>query len=115
MDIENHLVYIGNTVIFSAGIIAGYYYFYCTDEYVSNPDKIVSFLKGFEANTKSTTIVFLMMNVAFILTPAILHRNSPWKQPLYKNLWLLILTILNMIIIIAIFFLTKYCDFITLQ
>ena len=62
----------------------------------------------------SATIMFLMTQAAYTITPLFLHRGAPWKQPFYKNLPMLILFLVNVVLTTLLFFFTKRLKSLTL-
>lgn len=101
--------------IFTLGMAASYQYYASTTDFVPNPTPTVTFSNGYNHLTKSSTIIFLSQNIVNIFMSVMLYRGSPWKEPFYKNKAFTILFVVNIVLIIPIFFTTKYLSFLDLQ
>lgn len=107
MGLINHLRYWGNTIIPSAGLIAGYFYFINNPEFVPNETQVVT-EAGFSTFNQSSTIMLLMVLIPFAFNGLFLYISKPWKVKIYKNYPLFILILLNIISSIMLFYLTPY-------
>lgn len=103
MGLENHLVFWGTSLILGAGQIGAYLYYYQSNDFVPNPHPYVSYRDGWNGVCKSSTVNFLIIIVEYTLLPIVIYRSSPWKEEIYKNLFLLSTIIINLVLIIAIF------------
>ena len=115
MGLENHLVYWGNMVIFSAGMALSYLYYSKTSDFVPNPTPSITFQNGYNHTTKSSTIVFLCQNIINIFLGVHIYRSGPWKEPFYKNKAFTIVVVVNILLLIPMYFTTKYLSFMDVQ
>ncbi len=106
MGLEHHLVYWGSIIIYTSGLIASYQFYSNSDDFVPNSSLIVSFQDGWNNHTKSGTIMFLATNIAFVSFSVIVFRSDPWKEPFYKNWPYTTLLILNIVLIVPMYFLS---------
>lgn len=87
--------------------MAAYFYFKSTDVYVPNKVRVVTLEKGYLGlKCQVQTIMFLLINLPFIVNAFICFRSSPFKEPIYKSK-ILIVTILGNLIAAIVFFFTS--------
>lgn len=91
--------------------MASYQYLINSSGYVPNPVREVTFANGYNGNTQSATIMFICAIPTFIFLGLWIYRSDPWKEPFFKNKFLLILLILNFILMFFLFFGTQYLSF----
>jgi hypothetical protein len=116
MGVENHLVFWSSCLILSAGQVGAYYYYYNNSgDFVANPKPSATFSDGWNGVCKSTTVNFLIIVLEYTLLPVMIYRSSPWKEPIYQNVALTVLIIINIALIVPIFFETASLSFLDLQ
>lgn len=108
------MVFWASCFILSAGQIGAYYYYYKSSDYEPNPKPYATFSDGWNGLNKSATINFLIEVLEYTLLPIIIFRSSPWKEPIYQNIPLLVLIIINIVLIVPIFFETANLSFLDL-
>lgn len=114
LGVESHLVYWSSCLILSAAQVGAYYYYYNTSDFVANPKPSATFSDGWNGLCKSTTVNFLIVILHSTLLPIMVYRGSPWKEPIYKNVALTVLIIINIVLIVPIFFQTASLSFLDL-
>lgn len=115
MGLENHLVFWLSCLIFIAGQVSSYFFYYNSPDFVPNPQHSATFSSGFNGLCKSSTINFLMSVLFYSSLPLFVYRSSPWKEPIYKNIPLISLVLINIFLIIPIYFFTSQLSFLDLQ
>ena len=115
MGKENHLVFWLSSIIFAAGQAGAYYYYYKTSDFVPNPRPVATFQSGWNGNTKTSTVNFLILVLQFTLIHIAIYRSSTWKESIYKHIPLTILIVVNLGLIIPIYFLAANLSFLELQ
>jgi hypothetical protein len=86
-----------------AGQVGSYLYYYQSNDFVPNPHHYASYQEGWNGLCKSSTINFLIIILQYTLLPIVVYRSSPWKEEIYKNLFILSSIIINLILTIIIF------------
>jgi hypothetical protein len=97
------------------GQLGAYFYYYNTSDFVPNPNTAITFADGWSGLCKSSTVNFLITTLQFTFLPIFIHRSSPWKEPIYKNIALSVLILINIALIIPIYLFTPYFSFLDLQ
>jgi cation-transporting ATPase 13A3/4/5 len=107
MSLENHIIYWANIIFPTAGFCAAYFYFYNSPAYIPNPLQVVSALKGYlGVKCTTTTILWLMINIPFILNAFFIYNSFPFKCGFFSNILLMVLFVANLIPAIVFFFVT---------
>lgn len=107
LDLENHLIFWTNLIIFSVGLVASYIYYANTDDFVpNNTHRYVHFEDGWFGNTKSSTMNFIAANLSYIALALFIYKSKPWKQPVWTNKPLFVVILVNTVLIIIISFIT---------
>jgi RsiW-degrading membrane proteinase PrsW (M82 family) len=104
----------GNVIIFTVAVVAGYQYYVNTSDFVANPNPVATFADGWNGVNKSGTLIFLMLIIVCTLLPLFIYRSDPWKQPLYKNVILTVIIVVNSVLFFAIYYTTSYLSFLDL-
>lgn len=115
MGLENHLVFWISCAILTAAQVASYFYYYNTPDFVPNSQPSATFSSGWNGVCKSATINFLITVLEFSVLPFFIFRSSPWKEPIYKNWPLTVLILINIALIIPIYFFTSSFSIIDMQ
>lgn len=105
LHISNQFRVWGSLIITVGGIAAGYFYFRDTPEYVFNEPK-TPILK-WAPLTHAATSVFLLVLLPYSVYSVYFHISSPWKQPIYHNYILFVLTIANVVGTVVMHYITK--------
>lgn len=79
MGLEHHLVFWGNFIIWSIGLICCYEYNMNTDGFVANYNCAVTFARGYTGRTQSATVMLVCKILALIFIAFTVFRSSPWK------------------------------------
>ena len=111
MGLANNLRVWGSLIISTAGLCLGYLYISSDSNFVVNPNPVVPQPDGkFKWNpfTYSATAVFLMVLVPFTMYGLYFYISRPWKQKIYKNIYLFVIFLLNVGGTIAQFFILKH-------
>jgi len=107
MSLENHIIYWANIILPTAGFCAAYFYFQQTAAFVPNGLPIVDSIKGYLGLKCTTnTIVWLMINLPFIVNALCIYNSIPFKCQFFSNLPLLITFVCNLAPAIVFFFVT---------
>jgi uncharacterized membrane protein len=85
-------------------MVACYLYNSNTDGFTSNLNCAVTFAFGYIGRTQSATIMFVAKILALIFMAVTVYRSSPWKEPIYRNILLTVLLVLNFIVMFFLFF-----------
>ena len=107
MSLHNHLVYWGNMIISTLGVVAGYFYYIYTDEYEPNEKPEATVLNGFNSKTHTATIIFLMVLLPFNFNALFIYSSTPWKERFFGNFLFSFMLILNISIAGLFFFITR--------
>lgn len=115
MSLENQLIYWGSIATCLGGVLGAYYYYVNSHGYVADTThRSITFVKGFDSRTQNCTIIFQMLVIIYTLLPIPIIRGSPYKEPIWRNFFLLLVIILNFILSTLIFFGTPYLSFLYL-
>lgn len=101
--LENHLLTWGNFAILSGGLIAGFFYLTGSSGYITNPDPYFKIGGGFNPDCQLVTAMFLLTAFPQITTAILVYKSHPWKQPIYKNIVLMIVISVNYAIMTVFF------------
>lgn len=99
----------------AAGLAGSYFFYYNTDEFIPNTVRTITFASGWNGKCVSTTVSFFVTVLEFSLLPFVVYRSSPWKEPFYRNIPLMILVIVNIALITVIYFWPQYFAFLDLK
>lgn len=78
MGIGNHLIYWGNVIIPTMGMVAAYLYYTTTTDFVANPKRAVTDA-GYSFVNKSNAIVFLIIEIPFVWNCIFIYTSEPFK------------------------------------
>lgn len=105
LNFKNQLLFWIIVIIPAAGIIAGYFYFKSSPVFVPNTRRVVLPDKGYIGlKCMTQTIMFLIMNLPFIMNSFIAYSSAPFKKKIYTNITLMVAIFGNFIAAIVIFF-----------
>lgn len=106
LSMQNHILHWANIIFPTIGFVAAYFYFISTDIYVPNKVRVVTLEKGYLGlRCQAQTLMFLLINLPFIVNAFICFRSNPFREPIYKSK-ILIVTILGNLIAAIVFFFT---------
>lgn len=106
LGLINQFRFWGSLVLATAGLIGGYFYFYSTNQFQPNPSPIV--INNWYPYTYSATVMFILLVPPFAVYSIFFYIGAPWKERMYRNYPLFILTILNIISAVALHYITRY-------
>ena len=116
LDLENHLVYWGTMILYGVGLVGSYVYFTNSGDFVANTEhKSIKFPDGWYGETQSSTVNFITSIITFALLPIAIYRSSPWKLPIWTNLPVTIVVIVNILLILPISYFTSDLGFFGLK
>ena len=116
LDLENHLIFWGNLVICSLGLISSYVYYSNSDDFVPNlGHRYCHFEDGWYGLTKSSTANFISANIIYVLLSLVLYKSKPWKQPVWNNKPLFVIILINAVLIIMISLFNSHMSFLDIQ
>jgi hypothetical protein len=105
LSFKNQVLFWILVIIPTAGIVAGYFYFKNSPVFVPNAKRIVIPEKGYIGLACMTqTIMFLIMNLPFIMSSFIAYSSEPFKKKIYTNIVITVTIFGNLIAAIVIFF-----------
>lgn len=102
----NHFRFWGSTIIATGGLIAGYFYFRTTANFIPNSHNIVT--QTWFPATFTATCMFLLILPPFAIYSLFFYIGEPWKEKIYKNKILFVLIVLNLMSTVAMHYITKY-------
>jgi len=107
LSLRNQFVYWTNVIIPAAGIIASYFFLTTSPLYVPNQKRVVTMESGYVGlKCQAQTVVFLVLNLAYIVNSFTSFTSKPYREPIYKNIPLIVTITGNLIAGIVIFFYT---------
>lgn len=106
MSLRSHIVYWVNIIIPTGGLVAAYYYFRTLSEFTTNPG-INASVNIYSPTTYTATVVFLIINIPLIFNVVVMYTGKPFKEPIYKNVVVMIFLIGSSAPSIAFFFVTS--------
>ena len=105
LSFKNQVLFWIIVIIPAIGIIAGYFYFQNSPVFVPNKKMIVNPEKVYIGlGCMTQTIMFLIINLPFILNSFIAYSSEPFKKKIYTNIILTVAVLGNLIAAIVIFF-----------
>jgi magnesium-transporting ATPase (P-type) len=100
---QNHLIVWGNIIISSAALAATVIFFRSTSEYVRNTRR-ADVNSGWTSHAHLVACQLLYFSLQPVIMIVGVYEGSPWKQPLYKNVVLFIVFLLNLAFQVAYYF-----------
>ena len=79
MGLEHHLIFWGNSIIITIGLIVCYQYYSSSDDFRPNPSPAVTFENGYNSDCVSATLMFLCAMIILTTLGFFIYRSSPWK------------------------------------
>lgn len=105
LSFRNQFLFWTIVIIPTIGIIAGYFYFKNSPVFVPNKRRVVDPQKGYIGLACMTqTIVFLIVNLPYIMNSFIAYSSEPFKKKIYSNITITVTIVGNLIAAIVIFF-----------
>jgi hypothetical protein len=105
LSFRNQIIFWIIVILSSIGIIAGYFYFSSSPNFIPNQRREVLPDRGYIGLAYMTqAIIFLMLNLLFIMNSFIAYSTSPFKKKIYTNVTLTVAILGNLIAAIVIFF-----------
>ena len=114
MGLQHHLVFWGNALIVSVGMTLGYLLLFNSQDFIINSQREVTFQSGWNGQCMSSTLVFLLGMICSLFLALLLYRSKPWKEPIYKNVLMIIFIGINLALIGLIFLYSGQVRWLTL-
>lgn len=107
LDKKNHLIYWITAVIYSMGLVVSYVFYVNSSDFQPNIQRQIRIGVGWYGCTKSGTVNFITICLAYILLPFSIYRSSPWKMSILKNTLMIVLISINLLLLLPISLLTQ--------
>lgn len=100
---QNQLVFWGNVLLSTLAIAATLVYYRSTGEYVRNYSK-ATVDSGWASSNSLVASQFLYYSLQPVILVFCVYEGAPWKEPLYCNVLLLVVVLLNLVFQIGCYF-----------
>lgn len=107
IGLENQLLTWGNIIIIYLGVICGFFYIRNHPHYIPNPKPHHRLIEGYNAECQLVTAIFLMLSVPIAASAILIYKSDPWKNPIYRNIVLMIWLAVDFIVIIVLFIMNE--------
>lgn len=87
----------------AVGLVGGYFCVTRDSGYIPNPKPEFILGVGYYPDCQLVTAMFLLMGVPLTTIAILVYKSHPWKNPIYRNIVLMIMLCLNLIIM-AVFY-----------